>query len=354
MRLNSDEAFVIATCASNLSGNTVQLLLPGETASSGKYYKVLNTDGISNGVRVPCAKISGTIVVLGAFGAGGGGSAGMAQEIPYGECDNTSTATAFTATVPGITELKNGTIMLLKNGVVTSAAGFTIDINNLGAKPVYNNMAAASPETTLFNTAYTFLFIYDEDRVAGGCWILYRGYDSNTNTIGYQLRTNSSSLPLSDKTYRYRILFTSADGKKWVPANAGTSTSASTKKTPNTKPIDPFGSIVYMGTTTVYDAGEAPGATILWQQQTFALGYSFNPNNTALTMTFPAPVYVVCTPQTDGSALLEGFTQDLPSTNDGKIFIFLGRAYSATNIEMTVNHPVYYHNGTGIRLWTGG
>ena len=67
---------VIATCASNLSNGTVQLLLPGETASSGKYYKVLNTSGVSNGTRVACLMVSGTYVVLGAFNAGGGGGGG--------------------------------------------------------------------------------------------------------------------------------------------------------------------------------------------------------------------------------------------------------------------------------------
>lgn len=71
-----NEDFVLATCASALNSGTVRLLFPGETSASSKYYKVLNTDGISNGTRVVCAKISGSYVVLGAFGAGGGGGGG--------------------------------------------------------------------------------------------------------------------------------------------------------------------------------------------------------------------------------------------------------------------------------------
>lgn len=112
-----------------------------------------------------------------------------AGAIPYGEVDSTSTSTAFTATVPGINELKNGTIMLLRNGAVTSASGFTININGLGAKPVYNNLATGNThtptnptrDTTIFNVNYTMLFIYDEELVSGGAWICYRGYDANTN-----------------------------------------------------------------------------------------------------------------------------------------------------------------------------
>ena len=43
----------------------------------------------------------------------------------------------------------------------------------------------------------------------------------------------------------------------------------------------------------------------------------------------------------------------LPTTEDGKIYIFLGVAYSATNIELQLDHPVYYFKGGRIRLWLG-
>ncbi len=75
-----------------------------------------------------------------------------------------------------------------------------------------------------------------------------------------------------------------------------------------------------------------------------------------MTLTTSAPVYVKCAPQNNGSAIIDADTpcvQTLPSTNDGKIYIFLGIATSATQVELYVNHPIYYHDGTGIRLWTG-
>lgn len=274
--------------------------------------------------------------------------------IPYGVCDGTSTSTAFTATVSGITELRDGVCMWLKNGVVTSASGFTIDINSLGAKPVYSNMAAATRETTTWNINYTMLFVYDSTRVTGGCWVLYRGYDSNTNTIGYQLRTNSQSLPMSSITYRYRLLFTSADGEHYVPANNSSSTNATTSRTVCQDKIDPFGAIYYYGTTASVAADARPAAASLWQEYTLALGYSFA-KGSALTMTSWKPVYLKCAPQSDGSAIIDSTTpyvQDLPTTADGKIYIFLGIAYSATNIELTMNHPVYEFKGGMIRPYT--
>lgn len=245
---------------------------------------------------------------------------------------------------------------MLKNGVVTSEEGFTLNINGLGAKGSYSNMAASTRDTTIFNVNYTMLFVYDSTRVSGGAWICYRGYDANTNTLGYQLRTNSSTMPVSDATYRYRLLFTQADGQKWVPANASSSTSADTSKTVNQRPIDPFGEIVYYSSTTALSAGGTPGTATQWQQYTINLGYSFNRTGSALTLTTNKPVYVKCAPQTNGSAIIDSstpFVQALPTSADGKIYIFLGTAYSETNIELKMNHQVYWHDGTGIKEWTG-
>lgn len=67
------------------------------------------------------------------------------------------------------------------------------------------------------------------------------------------------------------------------------------------------------------------------------LGYSFNRTGTALTLTAKDPVYIKCAPQTDGSAIIDAntpFVQSLPSTEDGKIYIFLGYADSATTITL--------------------
>lgn len=284
--------------------------------------------------------------------------------IPFGTVDSTSTATAFTVTVPGIDRLEDGVCCVIRNSVITSASGFTIDVNGLGAKPSYSNMALGNPvtptnptrDTTIFNINYAMLFVYSEDVVEGGCWICYRGYDANTNTIGYQIRHNSSTLPTTDKFYRYRLLFTSADGTHYVPANTSTSTNATASRTVNQRPIDPFGEILYYSTTTAINAESNPGATVLWTEYTLTLGYSFNRTGSALVLTYPAPLYIKCAPQADGSAIIDDTTpyvQALPSTNDGKIYIFLGITYSATQIELLNNHPVYYHDGTGIRLWTG-
>jgi len=281
-----------------------------------------------------------------------GGNANRANAILYGTVDSTSTATAFTATVDGLTELTDGTTVMLHNGVVTSASGFTVNVNGLGAKPCYNNMTNATRDTTIFNVSYTMLFVYSTalDSGSGGWWI-YRGYDGNTNTIGYQLRTNSGNLVASDTGYRYRLWLTSADGSRLVPINTSTSTNATSNRTLNTRPIDPFGPIVYRATNGTCTAGTGIGATAIWQQYTLNIGYSYMASGFSLTA--QDSVYLRCTPQTDGSAVMQDIVQTLPTSKDGKIYIHLGTAYNTTNMELTIEHPVYWHDGTGIRLWTG-
>lgn len=227
-----------------------------------------------------------------------------ATGIPFGECDSTSTSTAFTVTVPGIRELTDGVCCMIKNGVVTSESGFTLNVNGLGAKPSYSNMATGNDvtptnptrDTTIFNINYAMLFVYSSTIVEGGGWICYRGYDANTNTIGYQVRSNSYSLPATQKFYRYRLLFTSADGSHFVPANTSTSINATSSRTVNQEPIDPFGTIAYYGTTAAIEANARPSALSLWIIYTLNLGYSFNRTGAALTLSSWTPVYIKCAP----------------------------------------------------------
>lgn len=283
------------------------------------------------------------------------GNATTANGILLGYVNSTSTATDFTATVEGLDALYDGVAVMLHNGIVTSASGFVLNVNGLGDKPVYNNMATGNDitptnptrDTTIFNINYTMLFVYDS-QLEGGAWICYRGYDANTNTIGYQLRTNSGRKPAADKGYRYRIWLTSADGASWVPINTSTATDATTSRTLNTRKIDPFGPIAYNSTNGTCNAAANLPAATMWRVYTLSIGYSY-----VKTLTAWDPVYLKCTPQSDGSAVMADIVQALPSSDDGYIYIHLGTAYSTTAMELQAEHPVYWHDGTGIRIWTG-
>lgn len=279
--------------------------------------------------------------------------------VPIATVDDTSVASAFTVQVAEFEnepQLRDGLFFYITNNVIASVEGWTLQVNNYEAKPVYN--VSGTRTTTGFALNRTFPCWYNSSINEGaGAWVI--GYltdtDTNTNTIGYQVRTNSQTLPATDKFYRYRLLFTSADNEHLVPANTSSSTNATANRTPNQKPINPFGPIYYYSSTTAINANANPGATVMWEQYALNLGYSFA-KGSALTMTPYKPVYLKCAPQLDGSAIIDSTTpwvQDLPTTKDGQIYIFLGIAYSATNIELMIYHQIYYHDGTQIKIWTG-
>ena len=289
-----------------------------------------------------------------------GGFANKAVAIPFGEVDSTSTSTAFTATVDNFPSvLSDGVCAYIRNDVVSSAEGYTLNINGTGAKPVYSSIADETRDKTIFTAARTFLFVYNSKRVTGGCWDLYYGmYAADTDVIANQIRTQSISLiPLKYKTYRYRMLFLSPDGDKLIPSNTSTSTSATAAKTVIGDKINPFGPILYYSSTGAVEAGSSPTATYLWEQYGgIALGYAFNTTGAAWSMTVGDLVYLKCAPQADGMAIIDSSTPivfSLPTTDDGKIYIYLGIVSDAAKIEMHFQHPIFYHDGTGIRVWTG-
>lgn len=209
---------------------------------------------------------------------------------------------------------------------------------------------ATSTVTSQFAAGNVLIMIYD-----GTYWKVSAYYDANTNTIGYQVRTNSTVLKTTDKCRYYKIFFTSADNTHWIPAAADSTNSATTAKTVNQRPINPFGTIVYCSANTSFTAEADVTATAIWQQYAFTLGYSFNRSGAALTLTTQRPVYIKCAPQADGSAIIDSdtpYVQTLPNTEDGKIYIFLGVAYSATAVEMQMVHPIYHYKNGAIRIWT--
>ena len=110
-----------------------------------------------------------------------GGNATKSNGILYAAVDSTSTSTVFTATVEGLDSLYDGACVMLHNGVVTSAKNFTINVNGLGAKKCYSSLTNATQETTIFNVAYTLMFVYSTALDGGnGGWWVYRGIDTNT------------------------------------------------------------------------------------------------------------------------------------------------------------------------------
>ena len=138
---------------------------------------------------------------------------GKAEGIPYATTGSTSTATAFVATVPGITALTDGTCVILKNTKVASAAAssdpacFTLDVNGLGAKRVYTTNASATYATTQFAKNYTLMFIYDSSlNSSAGGWRECQLFNTNTTYSAMSQTEADTGTATSSRTITAKVL----------------------------------------------------------------------------------------------------------------------------------------------------
>ena len=216
------------------------------------------------------------------------------------------------------------------------------DGTTTGAKNVYR--LASTTTTTNFAAGCDILMVYD-----GTNWKVNAYVDtSGSNTIGYQLRTNSAlwKNKTGYKMNRYTLLFEVDGGLSGAATTIATGTS---KTTINFKYI-PGGVIKYYSTSGDIANDATFTANGLWDQYTCNLGYTFN---TGSTLTGGKPVYMRCTVNADGTLSPDysgtpshPIVQDLPTTADSKVYVYLGQAYNTTNIELYMNHPIYeYKNG---------
>jgi hypothetical protein len=244
-----------------------------------------------------------------------------------------------------------GTTIVVKFTYTNTAANAKLVVNGTSAASIWFNTAAYTATGNVAGAAGRYsTYTWD-----GTYWVwVSHGTDNNDNTLAYQVRYNSASMTASDAFVRYRLLFTSVDNNHWVPGTTGTSTNATSARNVNTTPINPLGQIVFYNSTAAVTAAGTPGATTLYTQMNVTLGYTFNKTGT-VALTTKVPVYVKCAPQATGGAVIDPDTpcvQTLPSTEDGKLYIYLGIASSATAVEITPYHPVFYYKDGQIRLWT--
>lgn len=272
------------------------------------------------------------------------------QKIPWAIVDSTSTATAYTIQVPGITKLENGVSFICWNNKITSEANCTLNVNGLGAKPMYLPTAAASRVTTHFSVNYMWLMVYNENRVSGGCWDMMYLFNSNTTYAVFNALTHANAAYLAKSViYRYQLCF-QCDDDYITPLNNNSNATGTAKTMLTNVEFDPFGEIFYYASTaTLNKDARATMTYMCWHHGTVDLRYTFNCGS---TLTAFEPLYLKVSPQSNGKVKIANttpWTHSLPSTNDGFWYIFLGRTYSAYQMALYNEHPVYFHDGTSLK-----
>lgn len=165
------------------------------------------------------------------------------------------------------------------------------------------------------------------------------------NDVNYYNRNYYACRKTVANLYRFQLCLSKQD-RSLVPINS-VGNSVATNKVLTTESFDPFGDILYWSSTTTYNAGANVGDG--WYTQYLAdIRYSFNIGGyqSASTLVGRKPLYLVAVPQDDGMAKLhtEPLAQDLPTSDDGLIYIYLGQVYPDAypyRLYMSICHPVY-------------
>lgn len=189
----------------------------------------------------------------------------------------------------------------------------------------------------------------------------------DNNDPNYQNRIYYTSSKTKEALYRYQMVLRAKDGEL-IPIssanNTWTADTATTLKTYSSLPFDPFGEIYCYNATGTVNANGNVGNYCLYRQILVDLRYCFDVRDSAnRKLTARLPVYLIATPQADGSAVLYvpsgskwgPLTQTLPSSDDGKIYIYLGQAYEESSpyrIELLLEHPIYIYKNGAVRPYT--
>lgn len=248
-----------------------------------------------------------------------------------------------------------GKVIIYHLPVASSSSAATLNLTlpdgtTTGAITIYR--LASSTVTTTFGVDCDILMVFD-----GTNWKVNAYVDSNTNTIGYQLRTEKSNYINGGSTsiYRYQLLVETENG---LEAFTSTSNSTKTTKTQLTPSYLPSGDIRYYSASTEITSGSAIGTSVLWQQYYLDLRYSFNITSTTLTTN--KPVYMKMSVNNDGtlspvySANSGGhpLVQTLPTIEDNYVYVKLGQAYNGYQIQLEMLHPMYEYKNGKIQLYT--
>lgn len=174
----------------------------------------------------------------------------------------------------------------------------------------------------------------------------------NQNRICYTYRKPFITL------YRYQICFCRADGTV-LPGNSVDNAPSNINKTLTTEEFDPFGEIYYYNSTSTISTTSNIGTNTLYRQVLADLRYSFNvAAESGKCLVGSKAVYVAAIPQANGMAKFASpaLVQDLPTSDDGKIYIYLGNAYPDTypyRVELQFEHPIYWYKNGGIKPYVG-
>lgn len=273
--------------------------------------------------------------------------------VAYGTSSTAGNVAEKEVLIPEITELKARQILYIKPSASATVANLTIKLNNFTAYPIrYNNSAiTTTTDDLVWNQNFVSQFVFD-----GEYWqFAGRGYDSNT-TYTQNILFDRGNFVSGSGTYaitRYSLCLQKPDMTFEKVTNTEENFSLATDKTVNTHGFLLNGEMLYYSNTAVLANGASSSANTMYRQNSgFDIRYSANTTGTGYTT--GDYIYLVGTIGVDGLFYLDStqwWTNTLPSTNDGKIYVKVGKYITGVSVSLELEHPAYYHDGTKIRVY---
>ncbi|MDD2493499.1 MAG: hypothetical protein PHY83_06130, partial [Bacilli bacterium] len=212
-------------------------------------------------------------------------------------------------------------------------------INDLGASQVYRATGALTthlPVNTVVYLTYT--------TVSGvGRWVWANYVDG---TESYTVRWNGAGVVAGESITKYKLLMMAPDGR-YHPIAVGDSTAANAK-TINSQPFVINSPILAYYTTATVAQNAATSTSSIYSAVSMSSNFRYNQNVQSGWIAHK-PIYLKGTINNDGLFVLAGagttggdyLTQDLPTTEDGYVYIMLGMMYSTTtSFRLNIEHPI--------------
>lgn len=324
--------------------------LPSQAGNNGKYLTTNGTDASWSSLATVAT--SGNFIDLSSKPKFNGIELGTTSKSFYGTSNSAADATTKEVNIPTITELTAGQIIIVQPTITSTVANSLLKLNSFDAYPMrYNGSAiSTSTDSVVWGATFPSMWLFD-----GQYWVfLGHGLDSNST---YALNASydagnyiagTGTNPVS----RYSIIAQKGDGtwEKITATNASYSTG--TSKSVNTSGFR-LNQLRYYGSTTAITTAGAKLATNTCYEKASSVDLRYS-TNCGGTTTWAAGdyMYLVGTINaTDGLFYLDTstwWTKNLPSSNDGKLYIRLGIVLTAASytISFFSDRPIFYHNGT--------
>lgn len=269
-------------------------------------------------------------------------------------------ATRYDVTDSTVSSYKPNMVVFFKTPCAGHGTyGTALQINNLGYKPViygYDKMIG-----TRYAVGDMIVAIYDSTQTASlylghgkvnvnGVWRVLN-YGKSREQINDMLGYNRGTRTMKATMYSKMLCVVDVDGCI-VPLNSRSNT-GTTKPMTILEFLPQKGIFYYPEGSTLWSGNNLQMYNLCRQYSFVQFNYSFNCGSTLVAN---KEIYLVMVPQQGGTCKLapNPWSQSLPKNADGKLYMLIGAASTAMQGELYAEHPIFWHDGKGIKLWTGG